>query len=74
VETEEQAQFLRDHDCDTVQGYRHCRPLPADEIRAWMNRHIAQHGAVPAMSGMATTSADGAPAARSTPETASSPA
>jgi diguanylate cyclase (GGDEF)-like protein/PAS domain S-box-containing protein len=34
VETEEQAAFLRDHDCDNVQGYLYARPLPYDKLVA----------------------------------------
>ncbi len=35
VETEEQIQFLRWHDCDEYQGYYLSRPLPADEVSAY---------------------------------------
>jgi diguanylate cyclase (GGDEF)-like protein/PAS domain S-box-containing protein len=39
VETREQLQFLRDHDCDECQGYLLSRPLPAGEfavlVRTW---------------------------------------
>ena len=34
VETPEQLNFLRDHDCDEVQGYYLGRPLPADQFAA----------------------------------------
>lgn len=37
VETEEQLEFLRDHDCDTVQGYYLSRPKPAEEIARYLN-------------------------------------
>ena len=32
VETEEQATFLRELDCDEVQGYLHSKPLPHEQI------------------------------------------
>ncbi|MEK6593637.1 MAG: EAL domain-containing protein, partial [Pseudomonadota bacterium] len=32
VETEEQLRFLRDHDCDEMQGYYFSRPLPKDDF------------------------------------------
>jgi diguanylate cyclase (GGDEF)-like protein len=32
IETEVQAAFLRDHGCDTGQGYLFARPLPAEQI------------------------------------------
>ncbi len=41
VETETQAGFLREQGCDTLQGYRICRPLPADEASAWLGEHAA---------------------------------
>ena len=34
VETEDHANFLKDHDCDIAQGYLYGRPLPADEFIA----------------------------------------
>jgi diguanylate cyclase (GGDEF)-like protein len=37
VETEEQLNFLRDHDCDTVQGYYLSRPKPAEEIARYLS-------------------------------------
>ncbi|MGD8378845.1 MAG: EAL domain-containing protein [Gammaproteobacteria bacterium] len=33
VETEEQVAFLRDHQCDAIQGFCFSRPLPADDYR-----------------------------------------
>jgi len=36
VETVEQLNFLRDHDCDEVQGYYLGRPLPADQFAAML--------------------------------------
>jgi EAL domain-containing protein (putative c-di-GMP-specific phosphodiesterase class I) len=32
VETEAQRTFLREHDCDEMQGYLFCRPKPAPEL------------------------------------------
>jgi diguanylate cyclase (GGDEF)-like protein len=32
VETEAQADFLREHGCDNVQGYFYDRPMPSDEL------------------------------------------
>jgi diguanylate cyclase (GGDEF)-like protein len=37
VETEDQLSFLRDHDCDTVQGYYLSRPKPAEEIARYLS-------------------------------------
>ena len=34
VETEQQCRFLRDNDCDEMQGYLFSRPLPPDEVAA----------------------------------------
>ena len=38
VETLEQAQALRDMDCDTLQGYYFSRPVPAEDIPALLTR------------------------------------
>jgi EAL domain-containing protein (putative c-di-GMP-specific phosphodiesterase class I) len=32
VETAEQLRFLRDHECDEIQGYYFCRPQPENDI------------------------------------------
>ena len=32
VESKEQYEFLRKHDCDMIQGYYFSKPLPADEF------------------------------------------
>jgi len=46
VETTEQETFLREHGCDTMQGYLVSRPLPATEFEQWMRQlHISRgHG------------------------------
>ena len=36
VEEAETLQRLRDLGCDIVQGFHYCRPIPADEITAWL--------------------------------------
>jgi diguanylate cyclase (GGDEF)-like protein len=45
VETEAQAEFLRDIRCDSMQGYLLSRPLPAEEFVAW---YEPRYGAVAA--------------------------
>lgn len=42
VETEHVLALLRDLDCDRVQGYHFSRPMPAEEIAAWLARDIPQ--------------------------------
>jgi EAL domain-containing protein (putative c-di-GMP-specific phosphodiesterase class I) len=37
VENAEQASFLREHDCDNVQGYYYGRPMPAEDIVALLS-------------------------------------
>lgn len=36
VETREQQEFLLQHRCEEVQGYYFSRPLPANDLKAWM--------------------------------------
>jgi diguanylate cyclase (GGDEF)-like protein/PAS domain S-box-containing protein len=43
VETEEQLQFLRDNNCDEMQGYLSSRPLPPDEFEAFARGKQADH-------------------------------
>ena len=38
VETEEQVAFLRDHNCDEMQGYYFSKPLPANEFASLLRR------------------------------------
>ena len=40
VETEEQAEFLRKHSCEELQGYLFSRPLPAKEFEAVLMKMI----------------------------------
>ena len=39
VETEEQAHFLEEHQCDFLQGYHIARPLPAADALEWLKSH-----------------------------------
>lgn len=32
VETQEQMEYLTNHDCDKIQGYFYCKPLPEEEV------------------------------------------
>ena len=51
VETPEQLQFLRECDCDAVQGYLICRPLSAEDMAGWLARgpvYLAGRVAAPA--------------------------
>jgi EAL domain-containing protein (putative c-di-GMP-specific phosphodiesterase class I) len=43
VETAEQLKFLREHECDIVQGYLFSRPLPPTEFAAWLLDYSALH-------------------------------
>jgi sensor c-di-GMP phosphodiesterase-like protein len=45
VETEEQAEFLRLHDCDLLQGYHYARAMPSEEFLEW-RRLRPTHGAL----------------------------
>ncbi|MES3006478.1 MAG: EAL domain-containing protein [Pseudomonadota bacterium] len=42
VETREQLDFLREQDCQHIQGYFFQRPLPADEFLIWCRNHDPQ--------------------------------
>ena len=44
VETEEQLRELRTLGCDAAQGYHLLRPLPADEVAAWLRERIQAVG------------------------------
>ena len=39
IESEQQLDFLRQHDCDYYQGYLFHRPVPAVELEAWLHAH-----------------------------------
>jgi len=54
VETAEQQQFLSDHDCDFLQGYHFCRPLPADQLIPILRKH----GTLPATRKLSCMSAE----------------
>jgi diguanylate cyclase (GGDEF)-like protein len=43
VETMEQAQILQALGCDFLQGYAFARPMPADELRSWMDAKGWRH-------------------------------
>ena len=43
VETEEQAQLLRNLDCDEMQGFLYARPMPAVELHKWLQAHRPNH-------------------------------
>ncbi len=36
VETDEEYQYLREHQCDFMQGYLFCRPIPIKELLEWV--------------------------------------
>ncbi|MBI4666303.1 MAG: PAS domain S-box protein [Nitrospinae bacterium] len=38
VETEEQLNFLKEHRCDTIQGYYFAKPMPAEEFEELLRR------------------------------------
>ncbi|HYA41113.1 MAG TPA: EAL domain-containing protein [Syntrophobacteraceae bacterium] len=38
VETEDQLEFLRDHGCDQVQGFIFSRPLPAEQLKDYLEK------------------------------------
>ncbi len=42
VETEQQCSFLRENDCDEMQGYLFSRPLPPDEVAAMLRAQGAR--------------------------------
>jgi len=47
VETLEQVRFLRDRNCDEIQGYLISRPIAAEQVRAFvLSRHADRHAAV----------------------------
>jgi len=42
VEEESQLEFLKQNDCETIQGYLLGRPLPAEELEAVLQQHTYQ--------------------------------
>jgi len=40
IETTAQLDYLRSRGCDEAQGYWLCKPVPADEVRNFMARHL----------------------------------
>ena len=38
VETDEQVQFLKDNNCDVVQGYYYAKPIPWDDYKVKLNK------------------------------------
>ena len=44
VETEQQCQFLRENECDEMQGYLFSKPVTAEEIARLVELHVAQPG------------------------------
>jgi len=47
VETEEQLACLRRHQCDEIQGYWLCKPVPAEEVCKFMARRLRNQIAAP---------------------------
>jgi len=47
VETAEQLAYLRSHDCDEIQGYWLCKPVPAEDVCKFMARHLRNMFAAP---------------------------
>ncbi|RFB80534.1 EAL domain-containing protein [Methylovirgula sp. 4M-Z18] len=41
VETPDQVAFLREHQCDEMQGYQFSKPIPASDLEALLKRHAA---------------------------------
>lgn len=48
VETVEQLDYLREKQCDEIQGYWLCKPVPAQEVCTFMARHLRNEFAAPA--------------------------
>jgi EAL domain-containing protein (putative c-di-GMP-specific phosphodiesterase class I) len=65
VETEAQRDFLAHHHCDGFQGYLFSRPVPADQIDAFMGERAGRHPAQGPRSARSTGGGDpGVPPAR----------
>ncbi len=46
VETQAQLDFLRNHDCELIQGYFFSRPLPAEELATFVNVQATKNGKI----------------------------
>ena len=44
VETEQQCRFLRENECDEMQGYLFSRPVSAEELARLVGQHVARPG------------------------------
>jgi EAL domain-containing protein (putative c-di-GMP-specific phosphodiesterase class I) len=62
VETEQQLAFLRLHGCDQYQGYLFSKPIPAEQMQAWLR----ESGLKDAHSPQAQAEASGRPGIAST--------
>ena len=40
VETPEQVEFLRERDCHLMQDYHFSRPLPTEDLSAWLRQRV----------------------------------
>ena len=45
VETQEQIEYLREKDCDEIQGYRIAQPMPGPACLAFIQKHAARRAA-----------------------------
>ncbi len=45
VETEDQYEFLKSIDCNTIQGYYFARPMPEEEFEECMNKEVVAENA-----------------------------
>lgn len=43
VESEAQLEFLKKYDCELIQGYYYCRPLPADQLVRFVSKNHAEN-------------------------------
>ena len=46
IEDDEQLEYLREHDCDVVQGFYYTQPLLADDLYQWAMKHEKDVAAV----------------------------
>ncbi|MEO5698444.1 MAG: EAL domain-containing protein [Burkholderiaceae bacterium] len=64
VETLEQVSFLRALGCDSIQGYRLARPMPAAALSDWLQRYRAGDAALDSWCKAPPSTTDGARVAR----------